>query len=89
MTSSKTKDFKFNLNDKNLLKNFSNKNSLQKKLGRPLKKDNDKLSKQVTLKFKSDEMTLLQDIYQLQHANEYSFGNFLRLTILNQLNIKK
>ena len=62
---------------------------MQKKLGRPLKKDNDKLSKQVTVKFKSDEMTLLQDIYQLQHANEYSFGNFLRLTILNQLNIKK
>ena len=89
MTSSKTKDFKFNLNDKNLLKNFSNKNSLQRKLGRPLKKENDKLSKQVTVKFKSEEIKLLQDIYHAQHANEYSFGNFLRLTILNQLNIKK
>lgn len=88
MTSSKTKDFKFNLDDKNLLKDFSNKNSFQKKLGRPLKKDSDKLSKQVTVKFKPDEMTLLQDIYHSHHSNEYSFGNFLRLTILNQLNIK-
>jgi hypothetical protein len=33
-------------------------------------------------------MTLLQDIYHSQHANEFLFGNFLRLTILNQLNIK-
>ena len=88
MTSSKTKDFKFNLDNKNLLKAFDEKICLQKKLGRPLKKDNDKLSKQVTVKFKPDEMDLLQDIYHEHHSNEYSFGNFLRLTILNQLSIK-
>ena len=88
MTSSKTKDFKFNLDDKNLLKTFDDKNSSPKKLGRPLKKEDDKLSKQVTVKFKPDEMTLLQDIYHKNHSNKYSFGNFLRLTILNQLSIK-
>jgi len=89
MTSSKTKDFKFNLDDKNLLKPFDNNDHLQKKLGRPLKNDDDKLSKQVTVKFKPDEMALLQETYQKHYANEYSFGNFLRLAILNQLNIKQ
>ncbi|KHO02166.1 hypothetical protein JS61_08045 (plasmid) [Rickettsia felis] len=82
MTSTKTKEFTFNLEEKNLLRPI-----LIRNIGRPKKDSVDKLSKQITLKFKVNEMKKLQDIYLKNHKNEYSFGNFLRLLILKQLKI--
>jgi len=85
MTYSKTKDFKFNLENKNLLQSVEHSSNIEKKIGRPKKNEIDKLTKQITIKFKSTEMSQLQDIYYENHINEYSFGNFLRLIILKQL----
>lgn len=82
MTSTKTKEFTFNIEEKNLLRPI-----LARNIGRPKKDSMDKLSKQITLKFKVNEMKKLQDIYLKHHKNEYSFGNFLRLLILKQLKI--
>lgn len=86
MTTNKTKNFKFNIDNTNLLESSILTSNEKNNLGRPKKKKEEKLSEQVTLKFKPEELRLLKEKYK-EHANEYSFANFLRLSVIKQNNI--
>lgn len=87
MATDKTKNFKFDLNETNLLESKKEITKVKVNLGRPKKNKEERLCEQVTIKFKTEELRVLKETYSKYHANEYSFANFIRLSVIKQNNI--
>lgn len=88
MTTDKTKNFKFDLNETNLLESQKDLTKVKVNLGRPKKNKEERLCEQITVKFKPKELKSLKEKYDKFHSDEYSFANFIRLSVLKQNNIR-
>jgi len=76
----KTKNFKFNLEEKNV---FCEKAIQEKRVGTPRKKNEEKLTKQYSIKFTSAEQKKLKTEFIKKQNQFSSFASFLRFKVLN------
>jgi len=78
---SKTKDFAFNIEEKDI---FQNQPKGKRNVGgRPLKNENEKLSIQKTIKFTIDENETLMQEFKKVKTQFTSFASYLRYLVFN------
>lgn len=73
----KTKDFEFDTQEKDFFKSEK-----KVKLGRPKKKEEDKLSHYCAIKMSADEKNWLQEEFEKRKYDYSSFSSFLRSRLL-------